>query len=147
MILMDPLRTTSAYSGNLNSRQFFSLAGRHLTLAGVLMVGGIGDNPVIRRTLLEEFKYVRAYPGFSLASSVPFRESLERRERILRAYPTNMRTEIESFTRDTLEGRALEQATAGYPANEDLRPISEYYPDKRLRQWLASEHPPAAVRQ
>ena len=138
VILMDPLRTTSAYSGNLNSRQFFSLAGSRMTPAGILMVGGIGDNPVIRHTLLEEFKYVRAYAGFSLASRLPFHQSLERRERLLGAYPADMQTTIKTFVRNGLEGKALEEATAGYPVNEDWRPISEYYIDKRLRQWLTS---------
>jgi predicted membrane-bound spermidine synthase len=138
VILMDPLRTTSAYSGNLYSRQFFSLAGSRMTPPGILMVGGIGDNPVIRRTLLEEFKYVRAYDGFSLASRVPFHKNLERREKLLGVFPADIQTDIDLFTRNGLEGRALEEATAGYPVNEDWRPISEYYLGLHLRQWFAS---------
>jgi len=138
VILMDPLRATTAYSGNLNSRQFFALAGRRLTPGGVLMVGGVGDNPVIRRTLLEEFRHVRAYPGFSLASKAPFHRNDERRDRLLGAYPAERQTEIQAFAQDALGGRALVDATAGYPANEDWRPVSEYYLGLQLRQWLAS---------
>ena len=146
VILMDPLRITSAYSGNLNSRQFFSLARSRMTPAGVLMAGGIGDNPVIRRTLLEEFHFVRAYAGFSLASPAPLYQSTERRERLLGAYPADVQKEIEVFTKGGLEGKALEAATEGYPVNEDWRPISEYYLGLQLRRRSSSSTSTAAAR-
>ena len=90
-----------------------------MTPAGILMVGGIGDNPVIRRTLHGEFSYVRAYPHFSVASKAPFRQNREMKDRLLGAYPAEIQTEIQAFTQGALEGRALSEATAGYPANED----------------------------
>jgi hypothetical protein len=138
VILMNPLRTTSIYIGDLNSRQFFWLARSRMKPAGVLMAGGIVDNPVIRRPLLEEFNYVRACDGFSLASQVPLHQSVERRERLLTAHPADIQAEIEVFMRGCLEGKALEADTAGYAANEDWAPISEYYLGLQLTQRFYS---------
>jgi predicted membrane-bound spermidine synthase len=136
VILMDPLRTTTAYSNNLHSRQFFALAGKHLTAGGILMVGGLDDCPVVPRTLLEAFWHVRAYPGFCTASQLPFRPNPERRGRLLRSFPEDIQRQIRAATPYVLEGRELIEAIAGYPVNEDWRPVSEYYLGLELRQWL-----------
>jgi hypothetical protein len=138
VILMDPLRTTTAYSNNLHSRQFFELAGRHLAPGGILMVGGLSDCPVIPRTLLEEFGYVRAYTNFCLASRTPLGRNHERFERLLRSFPPSTQASIQDFTRDFLEGQPLVEATAKYPVNQDWRPESEYYLGLELRRWLES---------
>ena len=136
VILMDPLRTTTAYSNNLHSRQFFALAGKHLTPGGVLMVGGVGDSPVIPRTLLEEFRYVRAYPSFSLASQAPLHRNRMRLEHLLNSLPAEVRMVMRALEQEAQEGKALTEATESYPANEDWRPVSEYYLGLQLRQWL-----------
>jgi len=111
------------------------------------LAGGIGDNPVIRRTLLEEFHFVRAYAGVSLASPAPLYQSTERRERLLGACPADVQKEIEAFTKGGLEGKALEAATeGGHPVNEDWRPISEYYLGLQLRQRSSSSTSTAVAR-
>jgi len=138
VILMDPLRTTTAYSNNLHSRQFFELAGRHLAPGGILMVGGLSDCPVIPRTLLEEFGYVRAYTNFCLASRTPLGRNDDRYERLLRSVLPSTQASIQDFTRDFLEGQPLVEATAKYPVNQDWRPESEYYLGLELRRWLES---------
>ncbi len=127
VILMDPLRTTSTYSNNLHSREFFALAAKHLTPAGILMVGGVGENCDIPRTLEEEFPHVRAYPSFSLGSMAPLHQNRGRLENILNAFPLEMQAAIWNRTQDALEGPALVKATAGCRVNTDLRPASEYY--------------------
>jgi predicted membrane-bound spermidine synthase len=137
-ILMDPVRTTTAYSNNLHSRQFFALAADHLTPGGILMVGGVGESRVIPRTLLEEFPYVLAYENFSLASKAPLRQNRERLERLLGSFPVEMQAAIWARMQDPLEGKALTRATAGCPVNQDWRPASEYYLGLQLRQWLVS---------
>ena len=134
VVLMDPLRTTTAYSNNVHSRQFFALAAKRLNPGGVLMVGGLGDSGVIARTLLEEFAYVRVYPGFVLASESPLRRNKKRFERLLGSFSPDMRTSIRGFIRDALEGEALSKAVAGVPVNEDWRPVSEYYLGLVLRR-------------
>jgi predicted membrane-bound spermidine synthase len=136
-ILMDPVRTTTAYSNNLHSRQFFALAAQHLAPGGILMVGGIEENKLVSRTLLAEFPYVRSYDSYSLASRAPLRRYRERLERVLGSFPVEMQAAIWDRMQDPLEGALLERATAGYPVNEDWRPVSEYYLGWQLRQWLA----------
>ncbi len=138
VILMDPVRTTTAYSNNLHSRQFFALAGKHLAPGGILMVGGVGDSLVVPRTLLEEFPFVRTYASFSLASKAPLRQNRGRLERLLGSFPAEMQAAIWGLSQDPLEGRVLTKATEGYAANQDWRPVSEYYLGLQLRQWIAT---------
>ena len=137
LILMDPVRTTTAYSNNLHSREFFGLAGRHLARGGILMVGGLSDCPVIPRTLLQEFAHVRAYRNFCLASRTPLGRDQERLERLLRSFAPDVQASIQDLTADFLEGQALVESTAGYPVNRDWRPVSEYYLGLEFGQWLA----------
>lgn len=140
-ILMDPLRTTTAYSNNLHSREFFALAARHLAPGGILMVGGLDGTPVIPRTLLEEFRFVRSYPYFCLASKGPLVLNQVRLEGLLGALPEDQRESVRSLTTDTLEGEALVRATAAYPANQDWRPVSEYYLGLQVMAWLRTNAP------
>jgi hypothetical protein len=102
------------------------------------MVGGLDGFEVIARTLLEEFGYVRAYPNFCVASRAPLHQDQDRRERLLGAFPVDMQASIRDLTEDALDGEALVKATANYPANQDWRPVSEYYLGLELRQWLES---------
>jgi spermidine synthase len=127
VILMDPLRTTTAYSNNLHSRQFFSLARKHLTPGGILMVGGTAGNPVIPRTLLEEFTYVRAYPDFSVASNGLLGQNGEQFDKLLESFPLEMHSQIREFRRGALEGDALQRAVSGWEPNDDWHPRSEYF--------------------
>lgn len=136
VILMDPLRTTSAYSNNLHSREFFTLAAGHLTPGGVLMVGGVGESREIPRTLLEVFPHVRAYPRFSLASKAVLHQNRGRLENLLGAFPAEVQAAIWDLTQDALEGPALLKATAGYAVNTDLHPASEYYMGAQLKRLL-----------
>jgi len=138
LILMDPVRTTTAYANNLHSRQFFALAAARLAEGGVLMVGGIGDGAIVPRTLLAVFAHVRAYPEFSLASQRPLIRNDDRRNRLLADYPEATRARILELAQDSLEGDALQAATARSPINEDWRPVTEYYLGLQLRQWIES---------
>jgi predicted membrane-bound spermidine synthase len=138
VILMDPLRTTTAYSNNLHSRQFFALAARHLTPGGVLMVGGVDESPVVARTLMEEFAFVRAYPSFCLASRMPLRQDRQRLARWLDTYPEDTRALLAELADASIDGQPLAEWTAPYPANRDWRPVTEYYLGLQVRQWLAS---------
>lgn len=127
VILMDPLRTTTAYSNNLHSEEFFALAGRHLAPGGVLMVGGLDGGAIIPRTLLATFPHVRAYPYFCLASTRPIVLNQARLDTLLGAVAENEGGIIRAVIGETLEGEALARATADAPVNRDWRPVSEYY--------------------
>jgi spermidine synthase len=127
VILMDPLRTTTAYSNNLHSRQFFSLARNRLRPDGILMVGGFTDKRIISRTLLEEFTCVRAYSNFSVASNHPFQQNNSRYSELLERFTPAMRLQIEKYRRDVLEGAALRRVVSASKPNDDWRPRSEYF--------------------
>ena len=127
VILMDPLRTTTAYSNNLHSEEFFALAGRHLAPGGVLMVGGLDGGAIIPRTLLATFPHVRAYPYFCLASTRPIVLNQARLDTLLGAVAEHEGGIIRAVIGETLEGEALARATADAPVNRDWRPVSEYY--------------------
>jgi spermidine synthase len=126
-ILMDPLRTTTAYSNNLHSREFFALAAERLAPGGVLMVGGVGDSPVIPKTLMAEFQHVRWYAGYCVASRAVLTTNEARFQRLLQALPPQVREAVLELSADPLTGAALAAATRGVPVNEDWRPVSEYY--------------------
>jgi hypothetical protein len=132
VILMDPLRTTTAYSNNLHSREFFGLAKRRLAADGVLMVGGLDRSAVIARTLLAEFEFVRAYTNFCLASREPVRRDARSFERGLEHVQPGLQGNIRALVEGGVDGPSLLEATAGWPINEDARPASEYY----LGLWL-----------
>jgi predicted membrane-bound spermidine synthase len=127
VILMDPLRTTTAYSNNLHSVEFFALAARHLAPGGVLMVGGLDGGTVVPRTLLAEFPYVRAYPYFCLASTRPLELDKARFGRLLAAVPEDQRAIIRDVADDMLDGEELARAIEGSAVNRDWGPVSEYY--------------------
>jgi predicted membrane-bound spermidine synthase len=126
-ILMDPLRTTTAYSNNLHSREFFAMAAQHLAPGGVLMVGGVDETPVIPKTLMAEFQHVRWYAGYCLASRAPLSIDEARVERLLQALPPQISEAVVELSARSLAGDALVAATRGVPINEDWRPVSEYY--------------------
>jgi predicted membrane-bound spermidine synthase len=137
LILMDPIRSTTAYSTNLYSRQFFELAARHLTPGGVLLVW-LDEFFVIPRTLASALPHLRCYAGFCLASNQPMRENPERRQELLALHPPAERERILRMRGRALGGeRVVLAATRGYPINQDWRPVSEYYLGLGLRRWLA----------
>jgi spermidine synthase len=135
VILMDPLRPTTAYSNNVHSREFFALAASRLAPGGTLMVGGTEGSAVVPRTLLEVFRYVRAFGGFSVASGAPLAFECERVEPRLAWLPEDARAMFRDLLAGSLEGPALARAVAPVQPNEDWRPRSEYY----LRRPLAGE--------
>ena len=127
LILMDPLRTTTAYSNNVHSQESFALARRRLAPDGVLMVGGLDGGSIVPRTLMEAFPHVRAYAYFCLASARPLARNQARFTRLLDAVPEDQRETVRDLTSEAIEDEALARATAGSPVNRDWRPVSEYY--------------------
>ena len=126
-ILMDPVRPTTATSGNLHSVEFFELARRRLSPGGTLMVGGLEGSLVIPRTLLAVFPHVRSYPLFAVASDAPFERNVARLDSLRRAFPPGLDEAVAEASSPAIEGQALADATRGVPVNHDLRPHSEYY--------------------
>lgn len=143
-ILIDPLRTATAYSGNLYSQEFFELIGRHLTPNGVALVW-LDEHRILPATLTRAFRHVRKYRFFALGSNDPlqFRDE-KRRGSILETFSPEQRAAIERYA-DGYEGDEVFLASTldGTATNRDLRPLTEYYLGYQTRERL-SPHGPIA---
>jgi predicted membrane-bound spermidine synthase len=141
-ILMDPLRTRTAYSNNLYSREFFALARSRLTPGGVLMVW-TDEARVMPHTLSAVFDHVLHYGFFLIGSDQPLRFDAARHEGLLAAFPEDVRRGILAFRHLAPRDRpALLAEVEGAPVNRDWKPVTEYYVGlearSRLRRALAA---------
>lgn len=128
LILMDPLRTTTAYSNNLYSREFFEILSRHLSPGGAGMIW-FDEAQVLPRTAATVFRELRVYGYFLVAANDPLNDHLARRDAILSKLSPKLRALVEGEKVPVLAGdRASVLAdTDGLPINTDLRPVTEYY--------------------
>jgi len=138
LILIDPIRTSTSYSNNLYSFQFFEIVSRHLAPGGIFMVW-LFEHKVVPKTIQSAFNYVRMYKFFCLASNSPFKKDDERQKRLIAAF---LPQEQEEFSRlkakyggDLYLGNEeyVKSLTDGYPINQDWKPVSEYY--LGLKSW------------
>lgn len=128
LILMDPSRTTTAYSNNLNSLEFFTLARSRLTKNGVLMAGGITSGQAfITRTLAQAFPFVRNYGFFCLCSCQNFQQNQAISDEVAKALPSQIQNHISALIRYQGNQDQILEKTRSYPVNTDLRPYAEYY--------------------
>ncbi|WP_033069315.1 fused MFS/spermidine synthase [Thalassospira australica] len=130
MIFMDPLRSTTAYSNNLYSYEFFMLVSEHLTENGVLMTW-MNEYSIIPKTMATAFRGLECFYYFCLGSNKPLAANADVKRSLLE--------KIEPIMRKKVEGRmSVEYYYKGnrqeilkinerYPINEDLNPITEYY--------------------
>ena len=134
LILMDPLRSTTAYSNNLYSRQFFSLAQEHLESGGVFLLW-LDEQRVLPGTLATVFEAVDVYSFFALAGRGPFVDRPEIEAAILATFPEELRAGIMKVPRARVGDResALDRL-GSLPINQDWRPVAEYYLGLRVRQ-------------
>jgi predicted membrane-bound spermidine synthase len=127
LILIDPLRTTTAYSNNLYSHEFFTLAARRLNPGGVFLVW-TDELAVLPNTLRSAFGQLRVYDYFCLASDGPFRLNPQRRDAVLAAFLPGDRQQIEAFpTRYLGDAGYVARVAGAAPVNRDWRPNSEYF--------------------
>jgi predicted membrane-bound spermidine synthase len=134
LILMDPLRTTTAYSNNLYSVEFFELLSQRLRSCGVFMVW-TDDPHVLPRTVATAFEHAALYTlpngyGFLLGSRCTLARRGARLRRLVQGYPEPgrawLRQQMEGL-RPVLEREGVLRETEGFPINRDRRPRSEYY--------------------
>jgi spermidine synthase len=146
LILIDPLRTTTAYSNNLYSFQFFDLVRRHLSDEGVFFVWH-DEQRVLPKTLVSVFPHVRFYGGFSLASEAPLREDSRRRRQVLDAFSPEDRAAIERIDyRYRGDSEYIRRQARGYPINQDWRPHCEYFLGLKIRSKIRSRFWPVSSR-
>lgn len=130
LILIDPLRSTTAYSNNLYSSDFFALARNHLKPGGIFMSWRDEHRHLIK-TLMDNFPYFRIYNDFGIASNEPLENNQRRRERIFSLLkPRDQHTIRWMQSAEKFDERGPEyyvNRLRDVPANTDLRPHTEYY--------------------
>ncbi|MEM3000954.1 MAG: fused MFS/spermidine synthase [Candidatus Nitrosocaldus sp.] len=139
LILIDPLRSTTAYSNNLYSKEFYEIVKKHLSQGGVFMVW-MDEYKVMPKTVIESFDYYKIYSVFSLASNVPFIENKERKKEFLTKLTLEENIAIEKW--DEREDTFLFNSSdlALYPINRDTKPVAEYYIGLRLKEVFFKNH-------
>ena len=132
------MRTTSAYSNNLYSVEFFQLVSRHLAECGVLQVWA-DDQFVLPRTMAEVFPHLVVYAlpegtGFVAASSCPISVDPVRVHQILNSAPIAERSVMSQRMgelRPIADRESLLAQSDGVRINRDFEPVSEYYLGRR----------------
>ena len=128
LILMDPLRTTTAYANNLHSREFFELASQRLNRGGILLLGGMSESRVLPKTIASVFDYMRMYSYFCIASNVPFNRNDQRQRDLLAKFSQEMQAAIAKNHDLYLGDQTYVKArAANYPINQESKPVTEYY--------------------
>jgi predicted membrane-bound spermidine synthase len=131
VILIDPIRTTTSYSNNLYSLQFFRLASQHLKPDGIFMAW-LDEKLVLPKTITTAFKYIRMYKFFILASNTPLIKDHKRFQKLIAASTPR---EQKGFSKLAADHKGLylgnedyvNSITDGYPINQDWKPVCEYY--------------------
>jgi predicted membrane-bound spermidine synthase len=127
VVLTDPLRTSTAYSNNLYSREFFELVRSHLKEGGVLMAWS-DDQVVVPRTMATVFPYIRSSQWFYLLSDMPILRDSTRLAAVLSAFsPEDQEGIAEVQVRWHGDRASVLGRTEGLPVNDDLHPNSEYF--------------------
>ncbi len=137
LILIDPLRSTTAYSNNLYSKEFYEIIKEHLTPGGVFMVW-MDEYNVMPNTVIKSFDYVKTYSIFCLASNLPLERNNEQREHLLNNFSLEERLAIEGWDKrermHLFDLARFKIDTEGYPINRDMKPVSEYYLGLEIRE-------------
>ena len=127
-VAMDPLRTTTAYSNNIYSSEFFQLIREHINPKGVLLVW-TDEIQVLPKTIASVFPYVRVYDYFVLASLQPFKRHDGMVTQILHTFPIETQRGILSQEATNFIGdqEFIRENLSRFPINKDWKPVTEYY--------------------
>jgi predicted membrane-bound spermidine synthase len=126
LILIDPLRSTTAYSNNLYSLDFFNLAARHLKPNGVFLTY-IDEEKALPKTLTTAFSNVRFYQRFGLASNQQMHLNEKRKNFLLGTFLPREMMMLTSVDRFVGNENLVSKLDPKIPINTDKRPASEYY--------------------
>jgi len=128
LILIDPLLSTSAYSNNLYSKEFFQLIKEHLKLNGNCMIW-MDEYRVIPKTIASVFSNVKQYGFFCIASESSIVPNIALKKNLYSKLPMleNELLEIDSMETSQLSREQILKLNAKFPINEDYKPRCEYY--------------------
>ena len=141
VVLMDPLRVTTAYSNNLYSRDFFLLVNNHLKQGGIFGAWNNNEHRVLPNTMLHSFENVRIYSYFMIASDDNLNKNEERYAQLLKAFEREFNTEaIVRFEKDVYfigDQSTLREELKDERVNSDYRPWLEYGLGEKVRRALS----------
>lgn len=133
VILMDPLRSTTAYSNNIYSKEFFSLVKNRLSERGVLMVW-LDDFYILPKTISTVFPHIILNSSFCLASTQPMQFHKDCFDALINGFDPATKERILSRSEHYLgDEKYIEQTCKTAPVNTDLHPFSEYHLGSILR--------------
>jgi len=126
VVLMDPLRSSTAYSNNIYSREFFEIIKAHLNDGGVLMVW-LDNLDVIPKTLTTVFKHMRLDHSFCIVSDSELALDQSLKDEMLKTY-TSEEQKLLSVNEHYLGDESyVKEMTRDFPINTDLKPVTEYH--------------------
>lgn len=129
-LLMDPLQSTSAYSNNLYSLEFFTAVRNRLTDDGVAMVW-FNEYYIIPKTIAAAFPHMQCFYFFCLASPSPMVRNDQRRAAVWAGFEPGMRERVQQrLSQPYYDKGGRDQAlsaAANFPINRDMKPYTEYY--------------------
>ncbi len=127
IISMDPLRTTTAYSNNIYSIEFFNLLREHLKNEGCLVLWS-DNRPVISKTVHAAFKNLWLYNAVILAANSPLKEDTAYYNSLRATLPEAGKKVADEYNREFVGTESyVEKNYADTRINTDWMPISEYY--------------------
>lgn len=139
IIMMDPLRSTTSFSNNIYSSNFFELIKNHLKKNGLLY--SFHDEQYMSKTLATVFPYSIHYPSFSLSSNDQINDiNFDFYNMIIDKHYSEADKAKLNFDDKTYlfigDGDAVLEKFKDYPINDDLNPVNEYFLSKVYRSWF-----------
>lgn len=140
VVMMDPLRTASAFSNNIYSHEFFQQLEAHLMPGGAVMVW-TDEYFVVPKTLATIFPVVEQYCTYLIGMRKPALAELRstRFDSILAGFTPETQAAIRAidcarrYNREEILDR-----TAAAPINTDHSPVTEYYLGSAVWKLLGS---------
>ncbi len=140
VVMMDPLRTASAFSNNLYSREFFQQLEAHLTPDGAVMVW-TDEYLVVPKTLATVFPVVEQYCTHLIGMRTPAPADARsvRFDPILAGFSRDTQAAIRAIDCERrFDKQEILDRTAAAPINTDHSPVTEYYLGPALWRLLGS---------
>jgi spermidine synthase len=129
VVMMDPLRTASAFSNNIYSREFFQQLEAHLTPGGAVMVW-TDEYLVVPKTLATIFPVVEQYCTYLIGMRKPAPAEMRsaRFASIVAGFTPQTQAAIRAIDCERQYNRQeILDRTAAAPINADHSPVTEYY--------------------
>ncbi len=140
VVMMDPLRTASAFSNNIYSREFFQQLEAHLMPGGAVMVW-TDEYFVVPKTVATIFPVVEQYCTYLMGMRKPALPEARsaRFASILAGFEPGNQAAIRAIDCERRYNRQeILDRTAAAPINTDHSPVTEYYLGSALWKLLRS---------